>query len=222
MAATIAATRPPQAPRKRAKRKKIPEYLVKEVLDGIPIYYKGYREVLAGKKTLQDIMGCSGLQSVIVSTLHAFLFTVLRKKYWVLTNEPGNHLELRNNVSYDISIYDKRVLTADKFDRHYLKLPPKVFIEVDIEFEVEDQLSEFEYLQRKTENLLNRGTERVIWFFTATQKVMVCENGKDWLMSGWNKTIAVVDDASVNLVDLMREEGVNLDVLLGGEDTAFR
>lgn len=218
MAATIAATLP-QAPRKRAKRKKIPEYLVKEVLDGIPIYYKGYREVLAGKKTLQDIMGCSGLPSVIVSTLHAFLFALLRKKYWVLTNEPGNHLDLRNNLSYDISIYDKHMLTADKFDRHYLKLPPNVFIEVDIEFEVEDRLSEFEYLQRKTENLLNRGTERVIWFFTATQKVIVCENGKDWLMSGWNKTITVVDDTTVNLVELMREEGVDLAVLLGEEGT---
>lgn len=219
MAATIAATTGPKVPQKRAKRKKIPDYLIKEVLDGIPIYYKGYRDVLTGKKTLQDIMGSSGLQSVIVSTLHAFLFTFLRKKYWVLTNEPGNNLELRNNVSYDISIYDKAVLTADKFNRHYLKLPPKVFIEVDIEFEVEEHsLSEFEYLQRKTQNLLNRGTERVIWFFTATQKVMVCENGKDWFMSGWDKTIEVVDEAMVNLVELMKEEGINLDLLSGGSD----
>ena len=159
-------------------------------------------------------MGSSGLQSVIVSTLHAFLFAFLRKKYWVLTNEPGNNLELGNNVSYDISIYDKAVLTADKFNRHYLKLPPKVFVEVDIEFEVEEHLSEFEYLERKTQNLLNRGTERVIWFFTATQKVMVCENGKDWLMSGWNKTIEIADGATVNLVELMQEEGVDLDLLL--------
>ncbi len=220
MAATVAATPRPQAPHKRARRKKIPDYLIKEVLDGIPIYYKGYRDVLAGKKTLQDIMGSSGLQSVIVSTLHAFLFAFLRKKYWVLTNEPGNHLELRNNLSYDISIYDKKDLTADKFDRHYLKLPPKVFIEVDIEFEVEERLSEFEYLQRKTENLLNRGTERVLWFFTATQKVMVCENGKDWLMSDWNKTVEVVEGTSVNLVELMQEEGINLDLLSGDADSS--
>lgn len=217
MAASTAAVPTNKPPRPEARRKKIPGYLIKEVLDGIPIYYKGYREVLSGKKNLQDIMGCSGLQSVLVSTLHAYLFSLLRKKYWVLTNEPGNHLDLRNNLAYDISIYDKAVLTADKFDRHYLKLPPKVFIEVDIEFEVEEKLSEFEYLHRKTENLLNRGTERVFWFFTSTQKVMVCEPGKDWSTSDWHRAIEIVEGAQVNLVELLQEEGVDLDTLLAAD-----
>ena len=45
----------------------VPEYLVYEVMDGKPIPYRGFREVLNNNKILEDIMGSSGLQSFIIS-----------------------------------------------------------------------------------------------------------------------------------------------------------
>lgn len=52
----------------RKVARKVPEYLVKEVLNGIPIYiyYKGYKAVLRKEKTLKDIIGASGLQIFIL------------------------------------------------------------------------------------------------------------------------------------------------------------
>jgi len=34
----------------------IPSYLIRDVINGKPYYYKGYKEVLAKKKTIQDII----------------------------------------------------------------------------------------------------------------------------------------------------------------------
>ncbi len=39
----------------------IPESLVYERLDGQPIYYQGYRDVMAGRKTIEEIIGSSTL-----------------------------------------------------------------------------------------------------------------------------------------------------------------
>ena len=47
--------------------KEIPETLVYEVLEGKPVYYKNYKDVLNGIKNLDDIMGSSSLQSFILT-----------------------------------------------------------------------------------------------------------------------------------------------------------
>jgi hypothetical protein len=47
------------------KISKVPSYLIKEILDEIPVYYKGYKAVVRKEKTLEDIMGASGLQILI-------------------------------------------------------------------------------------------------------------------------------------------------------------
>lgn len=43
------------------------ESLVYEVLDGRPLYYRGYEDVLSGKKSPEEIMGSSSLQWVLAS-----------------------------------------------------------------------------------------------------------------------------------------------------------
>ena len=52
-------------PRKKIPAKKIPSYLIYEIWDGKPIYYKGYEDVVNGIKTKEEIMGGSALQSFI-------------------------------------------------------------------------------------------------------------------------------------------------------------
>ncbi len=42
----------------------IPDYLVYETIDGNPIYYKGFKDVLKKLKTPEEIMGCSSLQGI--------------------------------------------------------------------------------------------------------------------------------------------------------------
>ncbi len=83
---------------------KIPSYLIKEEIDGLPYYYRGYKTVLNNpEKTLEDIMGASTLQSFLVEILMRFLiFNLKRKEYRIFTNEVGGHIKKGTNLSLDI------------------------------------------------------------------------------------------------------------------------
>jgi hypothetical protein len=59
------ATKSPRKVLPRIPAKKIPLALIYEIIDGKPIYYKGYREVIAGTKTIEEIMGASTLQNFL-------------------------------------------------------------------------------------------------------------------------------------------------------------
>ncbi|MGD1891289.1 MAG: hypothetical protein ACFB15_11935 [Cyclobacteriaceae bacterium] len=105
---------------------KVPEKLIYEVLDGQPIPYQGFQEVMAGNKKLEDIMGSSGLQSFIVTNvLVRFLMKHLPEdEYDILSNEAGLHLSKKNNLATDIGIYPSGKLAPDQLTDNYLNVPP--------------------------------------------------------------------------------------------------
>jgi hypothetical protein len=47
----------------------IPKSLIYEMVDGKPIYYRGYQEYLSGEKQLEELIGSSHIQSFIVTRL---------------------------------------------------------------------------------------------------------------------------------------------------------
>ena len=104
------------APPKR-KSRKIPMSLIREELRGKALYYKGYKEVIKGHKTLEEIMGSSSLQSVLVGLIYGILFSAInRKKYLLSTNETGLHLGHKNNFSTDVAVFLKeKVSLNDKY-----------------------------------------------------------------------------------------------------------
>lgn len=57
----------------------VPEALIYEMVDGQPIYYRGWREVLNNEKTLEQIMPSSLLQAYLVGEIFAILHAQLRK-----------------------------------------------------------------------------------------------------------------------------------------------
>lgn len=110
---------------------KIPDALIYEIMDGKAIYRKGYREVMAGSKTIGEVIGASTLQSVIVSHLMKVVFSFLDEDaFFVLTGEPGVHIDHRNNLANDVAIYDRTVLTPAKISRKCADVPPLLAIEV--------------------------------------------------------------------------------------------
>jgi hypothetical protein len=79
----------------------IPEVLVCERVDGKPLYYKGYQEVLNGTKQPENIMGSdvspsSYLQSFIVMQLILLIAKKLPDPYRMLSSEVGLQLGKRN------------------------------------------------------------------------------------------------------------------------------
>ena len=58
---------------------KVPEALVYEVVDGKPIYYKGYKDVLNKTKTFEEITMESQLQSGLKAEITMLIGLLLKK-----------------------------------------------------------------------------------------------------------------------------------------------
>lgn len=195
------------APKKRRKPG-VPSYLIYETLNGRPLYRRGYREVLSGKKKPAEIMGSSSIQAMLVSMIHGFLFmTINRKQYLLVTNESGIHLDKGSNLSNDIAIFDR---SGDlPLTNKYFTTPPKIAIEVDVNIEPEEfDGKESGYVYEKTERLLDFGVERVIWITTQPRKIFVATRTAPWTTQNWNADVPVLDDVVLNLTGLLTEEGI--------------
>ncbi|MFN8348228.1 MAG: Uma2 family endonuclease [Spirosomataceae bacterium] len=189
--------------------RKVPEYLIKEILDGKPVYYKGYRTVMFGDKKLEDIMGASSLQALIISYIQRILWKFLSEDdYFVFSGEPGLHLEHRNNLSGDLIVYKAEQLT--KFDKHYFQSAPLLQIEVDVEID-NTNFTDNEYLTKKTQKLLDFGVQRVIWVLTPTRTVIVAEPDQDWRIINWNKEILLLNDIMMNIGAYLAKMNVELE-----------
>lgn len=200
----------PKGPRERLPRipaKRIPAALIYEIMDGKPIYYKGYRQALKREKVFDEIWGANSLQSVIIAFVLKILFRQLDEGYRILTNKLGLHLDRKNNLCADIAIYETTKLSAAQADKHYAILPPKIQIEVDINADMEEELSETSYIQQKTDKLLAFGVEKVIWVLSDSKKVIVATPHDNWQMIDWHKDIEVVDGVGFCIGGYLKEEG---------------
>jgi Uma2 family endonuclease len=190
--------------------KKVPSYLVYEIMDGQPIYYKGYQDVLNGSKTLAEIMGSSTLQAFIVSYLTIFLGKSLSEEdYTILCNEAGLHLDKHNNLAGDILVFDAQKLSISSLSDHYANVPPKIVLEVDIAADTAHFSAE-DYRIRKTQKLLDFGVEKVIWISTAAQKILMATSHEDWKLMDWDKPIEVLPGLSFNLGQYLADKGLNI------------
>lgn len=202
---------------KRAKRRTTPrrpatapESLIYEVLDGRPLYYQGYRDVLAGRKTAEEIVGSSTLQWVLVSYfMELMILTLDRKKYRFASNEAGVHLDHRSNLSHDVAIYDRTVLTPDKINKKYASVPALVAIEIDVKADLSN-VEDRNYVNLKTRKLLDFGTDKVIWVFSDSQQVMVAERSADaWLTMDWHRDLELHDGQVFNIDAYLQQEGID-------------
>ena len=203
---TTATPAPPPAPEQAVSEQAIPARLIREVLNGKPLYYKGYREVLQHRATPEEIMGSSDLQSIIVGILYGSLWNKIdRKQYRLVTSEAGLHLSRGNNLSADIAIFDKASLPALK--GKYFDVPPKVMIEVDIRIDW-DESSEVNYVLEKSQVLFDFGVERLLWVLTASRKVIILQPGQDAVITNWSNNVPVLDGCVLNIQTLLDEEEI--------------
>jgi Uma2 family endonuclease len=188
------------------------ESLVYEVMDGQPLYYRGYKDVLTGKKSAEEIMGSSSLQWVLCSFFMEFMILSLdRKKYRFASNEAGVHINHRNNLSHDVAIYDRAVLTPDKINTKYTDVPAKIAVEIDVKADISKE-TDANYVNRKTRKLLDFGTDKVIWIFTSTQQVMVAERNADaWLTMDWHRDLELTDGQFFNIGQYLADEGITVE-----------
>jgi hypothetical protein len=66
-----------------------------------------------------------------------------------------------------------------------------------------------EYYFKKTQKLLDYGTQKVIWIFTKNKKILVAEDS-EWHIYNLDKTIQVIDNVEFNLAKFLEEEKISL------------
>jgi glutamyl/glutaminyl-tRNA synthetase len=185
--------------------RKVPSYLIAEVIDGKPYYYKDYKQVLNKKKTLEDIMGSSTLQGFIVTYLTRLLMTLSEDEYHIFLNETGIHIDTNTNLSGDILVFDaSKPLTINT---HYANQAPLINIEIDVNIALEQE-DEKDYIFKKTQKLLDFGVEKVIWILTKSQKVIVATPNENWLIISWDKNIEILRGLHFNVPAYLEKKGV--------------
>jgi Uma2 family endonuclease len=193
----------------KPQKLEIPEALVYETMDGKPIPYRGFEAVLRKEKKPEDIMGSSGLQSVIVAEILRFLFQSLSpKEYVITTNEAGLHLDKNNNLSTDIGVYLSEKLPASALTHHYLDIPPLIALEIGTKASMVSFNNPADYYHKKTQKLLDFGVEKVIWVFTESKKVMTADADQDWITSDWRKEVKLVEKVSLSLAKILGKRGI--------------
>jgi hypothetical protein len=191
---------------KQNTQKTIPEVLVYERLsEGTPVYYRGYKQYLAGNQTAESLIGSSYLQGFVISKILRHLYQNLPDTFELMTNELGLQFSKKGWRASDIVIYGKEKLKEIPLNDKYMPIPPKIVIEVDTKASFEGVTDPMEYFNQKTEDLLNFGVEKVIWIFTASRKVMLATKGQNWTISEWSQNIPVLDNVALNLQTLMDE-----------------
>jgi Uma2 family endonuclease len=188
----------------------IPDNLIYEQWNGKPIYYHGYRDVLAGLKRPEEIMSCSDIQGALIALIIGYLFTTIdRKKYIVRTNEVGLNLSKGNNLALDIAISERE--PSEQLTGKFLKVSPKVVIEIDIKADFSNlAVGEMDYLLRKSKKIIDFGAESVLWILTASKTVVVIsKNDSNPYIANWDQNIFLLDEHFINIQDLLNEEGIS-------------
>ena len=180
----------------------IPNYLIYEVSKGKPIYYKGYKEVLKGTKTLEEIKVDSILQSWLKAYITGILFIALRDKpYDLMTGELGLNLPQQDKRGADISIFKSERLELKPF---YSDIPPDIIIEIDLKADPGEH-SEMDYVLQKIQDYLDFGVQKVFWIFTKPKNVMIADSSLPWLTYDWDKDVEIMEGVSFNLNKILEE-----------------
>ena len=180
--------------RKLKAEKEIPSYLIYEWLDGVPVYYKGYRDVLNKTKKFEEIMAYGDLQAILLTYIRKYLESALSNKYFLIQGETGVHIEHKTNPSLDLCIFLSKQISIKKAANKYFEIAPLVVIEVDTKADMTafEEQAQGNYFMIKTQKLLDFGVETMVWVFTNIEKVTIARPNQPWLIVDWKDEIEIL------------------------------
>lgn len=183
----------------------VPEVFIAEYLDGIPMYYKGYKKIINNPSQIEEIMGAGAIHSILLSYFIKLLVIKLDEtKYWLMTGETGYKPEKKNHFNLDLAIYKKENLLPGVIGYEYVNVAPELVVEIDTSVE-SDEVTKDEYIFGKTQRLLQFGTGKVVWVFSKTKLVMVAEPNVPWQVYPWNTDLHLIENIQFNIDTYCRE-----------------
>ena len=183
-------------PKGKALKTEVPVHLIYEMYMGQPIYYRGYRDVLAGTKTFEQIYGRNTLQAYLKTQIALGKLTGIEMEgYEVFLCKMGIAFGPKDCRKSDIAIYKAGMeLTV-----HHAKISPEIAIEIDVQAHTKDLGGEMKYITDKTNQYLQHGTKKVIWIFTNAGKVMEATQIDDFHISSWDKDLEIMEGVNINI-----------------------
>lgn len=189
----------------------IPSALIYETLDGKPLYFAGYRDVLNGNKTIEEIMATGKKQSLMLNAIQGHLWrTHADKALTIMTGEIGIHISRNVNFSCDLVVFEDATLATLDINQNYFEVPPKIIVEVDLQVDP-TSINLNQYILKKTRKLLQFGVEKVIWVFTDPPLVSVATSKGVWTINEWDTPIEILDGYFVNLADLFKQKNIRFE-----------
>ena len=189
----------------------IPSALIYEIMDGKPIYFSGYRDVLNGNKTIEEIMATGKKQSLMLNAIQGHLWrTHTGTALTIMTGEIGIHISNRLNFSCDLVVFEDATLATLDINQNYFEVPPKIIVEVDLQADP-TSININQYILKKTRKLLQFGVEKVIWVFSDPPLVSVATSQGSWTIHEWDNPIEILDGHFVNLADLFKQKNIKFE-----------
>jgi Uma2 family endonuclease len=185
----------------------VPSELIYEMDEGKPVYYRGYREVINGVKSLEQVMGSSLIQSLVIKLVQEFFDRRLGATHKALSNELGLQFEKKSWRNADIAVYSLAQLRRHRreISDKYASFPPEIVVEIDTKADLEQGQDILEYAFRKTQQLLDFGADQVIWLFTAGEKFMHARPGHRWEIGNWDEDLEIREGLVLNVGRLLDE-----------------
>lgn len=178
---------------------KIPSSLIYEMDDGRPIYYKGYKEVLDGTKSIHEIMSDSTLQAWLKGKI--FKFLEFGPAYDSTVGEQGLQFGKNSWRAVDIAIFKTENLILNN---KYSSKAPEVVIEIDTKADFKNLGEAIEYYDNKIEKLLDFGVQQIIWIFTDSKKITIIDANNRRKVVDWATDVSILD-TTLNLVALFEK-----------------
>lgn len=182
----------------------IPKALIYEMDGDRPVYYRGYKDVLAGSKSIEEVRSSNQVQGFLIVLLVSHLSKQLPEQYLIGINKIGIQLGQSYRVA-DVAIFNRSKID-DALENTYAHEIPEVVLEVDTKHDQSDHDDDTDtaYIHRKTDALLMRGVRQVIWIFTKSRKITVATSSGPWLTSNWDAPVDVLG-ASLLLISLVTQ-----------------
>ena len=153
-------------------------------------------------------MGSGVLQATLIAIILRYLFQNLPKDYITLTNELGFFTSPKSFRALDIAVYRREDIK--KPSKGYAKKPPVAVIEIDTKADLSDYENFEAYMYEKTQELLDAGVKKVVWYITKVKKVLVAEKGKYWITADWDFDVEITQGVKLNLEKLLKEAGIEI------------
>ncbi len=193
-------------------KQNISKSLIYETINGKPVYYKGYEDVVEKRKQLDDIIGSSFLHSFVLSCIVKYLhFIKLEDKFQfkVLTNELGLHIDKNNELLADIAIFEHDRFKTIAINNEYCKVAPNIIFEFDTKADLTDFDHVMDYITTKTNKLFNFGVEKVYWILSKNRQIIDATPKQKWFIIDWATEIEPIDGYKFTIENLIDKEGIN-------------